>query len=156
MKITGDSSGKTIIDFGDSILPDGRKITDLLQHGLANTLTSVLREFGIVGVVTYVGGILILVFFPSQADFSRQVLFAFAGMWLLSLSTLISYFRIKANSEKEKALIEMTQNTGNRLAEQLGKSMTNEQVVSVTQTIWQNQKDLIFAIFNPDKSKRDL
>ena len=49
----------------------------------------------------------------------------------------------------------MTQNTGNRLAEQLGKNMNKEQVVSITQTIWQNQKDLISAIVgkvNPEDS----
>ncbi|HJZ04426.1 hypothetical protein A2634_03140 [Candidatus Amesbacteria bacterium RIFCSPHIGHO2_01_FULL_48_32] len=147
MNTTKDASGKAIVDFMGAVLPDGRKIEDLLKRGFTDSMVNVLREFGVMGVVTYVGGTLILVFFPFQSDLNRQILFAFTGLFLLSLSTFISYFRIKAHREREKGLIEMTQNTGNRLAEQLGKNMSSEQVVSITQTIWQDQKDLISAIF---------
>lgn len=155
MKITKDASGKTTVDFMGAVLPDGRKIEDLLKNRFANGLIDVLREFGIMGVITYVGGFVILVFFPFQENLTRQILFAITGLFLLSLSTFISYFRIKSQRDREKALIEMTQNTGNRLAEQLGsKGLTNEQVVSITQTIWQNQKDLIFAILGIAKTDK--
>lgn len=111
-----------------------------------DSLIKVLREFGVVGVITYVGGLVILVGFVVEKNFERQVLFGVVGLFLLVLSAFIAYFRLKIQKDREGALIEMTQNTGNRLAEQLGKNMNKEQVVSITQTIWQNQKDLISAI----------
>jgi len=111
-----------------------------------DSLIKVLREFGVVGVITYVGGLVILVGFVVEKNFERQVLFGVVGLFLLVLSAFIAYFRLKIQKDRERALIEMTQNTGNRLAEQLGKNMNKEQVVSITQTIWQNQKDLISAI----------
>lgn len=120
-----------------------------------DSLIKVLREFGVVGVITYVGGLVILVGFVVEKNFERQVLFGVVGLFLLVLSAFIAYFRLKIQKDRERALIEMTQNTGNRLAEQLGKNMNKEQVVSITQTIWQNQKDLISAIVgkvNPEDS----
>lgn len=113
-----------------------------LQEGLIK----VLREFGVVGVITYIGGFVILIGFIFEANFQRQILLGAVGLFLLTLSALIAFFRLKIQKDRERALIEMTQNTGNRLAEQLGKSLSEAQVVSITQTIWQNQKDLISAI----------
>lgn len=147
MKITKDSSGNTIVDFMGAVLPDGKKIEDLLKNNISNSLIQVMREFGPIGVITYVGGFIMLFIFPFRSELNEQILFSFSGLFLLSLATYISYLRIKAQRDREKALIEMTQNSGNRLAEQLGKNMSNEQVVSITQTIWQNQKDLVEAVF---------
>lgn len=147
MKISRDASGKTTVDFMGSVLPDGRKIEDLLKNRLGNGLVDVLREFGIVGVTTYIGGIIMLYHFPKQGAFDKQVLYAISGIALLFLAALISYSRIKAQSAREKALIEMTQNTNNRLAEQLAKGMTNEQVAAIIQKIRQNQRDMLTAIF---------
>lgn len=153
MKITGGALGKTTVDFMGAVLPDGTKIEDLLKNQIPNSLVGVLREFGIMGVVTYVGGAIMLFLFPVQNEFNRQLLYAISGLSLLFLASFISYIRIKAQRDREKSLIEMTQNTGNRLAEQLGKNMSNEQVVSITQTIWQNQKDLVTAISNQTQMK---
>ena len=110
------------------------------------SLIKVLREFGVVGVATYIGGIILLSGFIWEQNFERQVTLAVVGLILISMSIFIAYFRLKIQKDRERALIEMAQNTGNRLAEQLGKNLTKEQVVSITQTIWQNQKDLITAI----------
>lgn len=122
-----------------------------LQEGLIK----VLREFGVVGVITYIGGLVILIGFIFEANFQRQILLGVVGLFLLTLSALIAFFRLKIQKDRERALIEMTQNTGNRLAEQLGKSLSEAQVVSITQTIWQDQKDLISAIVhNIDKEAK--
>lgn len=109
-------------------------------------LMKVLREFGVVGVITYAGGLVVLTGFLLEKDLTRQMVLGIAGLILLMLSAFIAYFRLKIQKDREGALIEMAQNTGNRLAEQLGKGLNKEQVVSITQTIWQNQKDLINAI----------
>ena len=148
MKISKDASGKTTVDFMGATLPDGTKIEDLLKRriSIGNSLIEVLREFGAAGLVTYVGGFILLIYFPFIHELNSQLLFGFVGLFLLSLASFIAYFRIKAQRDREKALIEMVQNTGNRLAEQLGKNMTKEQVVSITQTIWQNQRDAFYTI----------
>ena len=110
-------------------------------------LIKVLREFGIVGLVTYVGGVVILFgFLQEKNDFNRQILLGIVGLILLIISTFIAYFRIKIQRDREQALIDMTKNIGNRLAEQLGKNMSKEQVETITQKIRQNQRDLIEAI----------
>jgi len=113
---------------------------------IENSLIKVLREFGVVGLVTYVGGLVLLFGFIREQNLQRQLMFGGVGVLLLLFSIFIAYFRLKIQKDREKALIEMAQNTGNRLAEQLGKNLNKEQVVSITQTIWQNQKDLITAI----------
>lgn len=113
---------------------------------LESSVIKVLREFGIVGLVTYIGSMIILLGFLRENDLTKQLIFGIAGLLLLVIATFIAYFRIKIQRDREQALIEMAKNTGNRLAEQIGKNMTNEQVVSITQTIWQNQKDLITTI----------
>ena len=118
------------------------KIIDQLE----SSVVKVLREFGIVGLVTYVGSLIMLFGFMKESNLTRQLVFGVAGLLLLIFATFIAYFRIKTQRDREQALIEMAKNTGNRLAEQLGKNMSNEQVVSITQTIWQNQKDLITTI----------
>lgn len=126
-----------------------------LLDQLELSLIRVLREFGIVGLVTYIGSLIILLGFLRENDLTKQLVFGVAGLILLAIATFIAYFRIKIQRDREQALIEMAKNTGNRLAEQLGKNMTNEQVVSITQTIWQNQKDLITTIIqaNSDNKK---
>ena len=118
-----------------------------------NNLVGVLREFGIMGFVTYVGGAIMLILFPIQADFNKQVLYSVSGLFLLSLATLISYSRIKAQSVREKAIIEMTQNACNRLAEQLGKNLTEKQVDAISQKIRQLQSNLISALFSYPEEK---
>ncbi len=126
------------------------KIIDQLQL----SVIKVLREFGIVGLVTYVGSLIILLGFLKEKDLTKQLIFGVAGLLLLAIATFIAYFRIKIQRDREQALIEMAKNTGNRLAEQLGKNMTNEQVVSITQTIWQNQKDLITTIIQANSENK--
>ncbi len=113
---------------------------------MQEVLMRVLKEFGVVGVITYVGGLVVLAGFLVEKDLTRQIVLGVVGLILLALSAFIAYFRLRIQKDRERALIEMAQNTGNRLAEQLGKGLNNEQVVSITQTIWQNQKDLISAI----------
>lgn len=113
---------------------------------LGDSLIKVLREFGIVGLVTYVGGILILGGFVREQDFKKQLIIGAVGVLLLSLSVFIAFFRLKIQKEREKALIQMAESTCNRLAEQLGKNLSNEQVFGIIQKIRQTQKDLIRSI----------
>jgi di/tricarboxylate transporter len=126
------------------------KIIDQFQV----SVVKVLREFGIVGLVTYIGSLIILLGFLREKDLTRQLIFGVAGLLLLVIATFIAYFRIKTQRDREQGLIDMAKNTGNRLAEQLGKNMTNEQVVSITQTIWQNQKDLITTIIQANSEDK--
>ena len=92
--------------------------------------------------------------FMREPNLTRQLIFGVAGLLLLVIATFIAYFRIKTQRDREQALIDMANNTGNRLAEQLGKNMSNEQVVSITQTIWQNQKDLITTIIQANSEDK--
>lgn len=127
------------------------------MNQISESLIKVLREFGVVGLVTYVGGLVILFGFLQEGkDFNRQVLFGIVGLLLLFISTFIAYFRIKIQKDREQALIDMVKNTGNRLAEQVAKNLSNEQVVSITQTIWQNQKDLITTIIGSDDKNKGI
>ncbi len=153
MKISKDASGKTTIDFMGAVLPDGRKIEDLLKNQLPNSLIGIFREFGIIGVATYIGGAIMLYFFPAQGDFGKQVLFAVSGISLLFLATFISYSRIKTQREREKSVIEMVQNANNRLAEQIGKGLTDKQIEAIIQKIRQNQRDLLTTIFSQSIEK---
>lgn len=125
----------------------------LLHQQPQNGLIGILREFGIMGVVTYAGGAIMLFVFPLQNDFGKQVLYAVAGSFLLLLATLISYSRIRAQTAKDKAMIEMTQNACNRLAEQLGKNLSDRQVDGITQKIRQLQRDLLGVVFSIPQEK---
>ena len=129
---------------------DDKSLTSIKQV-LGDSLIRVLREFGIVGVVTYAGGIVILGGFLFEVDQSRQILFSIVGILLLSFSIFIAYFRLKIQRDREQALIDMTKNSCNRLAEQLGKNLTKEQVDTITQKIRQNQRDITSAILGIGK-----
>lgn len=131
-----------------SDITEADNIEGLLKNQQHDSLIGVLREFGIMGVVTYVGGVIMLFVFPFQSDFGKQVLYAISGLFLLLLATLISYSRIRAQSMKDKTMIEMTQNACNRLAEQLGKNLTEKQVDNISQKIRQLQRDLLATVFS--------
>jgi len=126
---------------------EANMIEKFLKNKSHDSLVNILREFGIMGVVTYVGGVIMLFMIPIQNDFRKQVLYAISGLFLLLLATLISYSRIKAQSIKDKAMIEMTQNACNRLAEHLGKNLNKRQVDGITQKIRQLQRDLLTTVF---------
>lgn len=115
------------------------------------SLIKVLREFGVVGVITYIGGLVILLGFLKESNLQRQILFGVVGVFLLILSTIIAYFRIKTQRDREQALIDMVKNIGNRLAEQVAKNLSNEQVNAIIQKIRQIQRDLITKIISDDK-----
>jgi len=118
-----------------------------------SSLAQILREFGIMGYIAYIGGLILLTFFPFQGELSKQILFSLSGLFLLTLATLITYHRISAQRAREKSLIEMTQNANNRLAEQLGKGLTEKQVEFIGQKIRQNQRDLFATISNQKLDK---
>jgi len=124
-----------------------KKIVKFLYE---ETLIRVLREFGSISVITYVGGTILLFTIPNKTIIEEQIFWGSVGFGLLFLSFLIARFRMKMQWDKERALIEMNKEICNRLAEQLGKELSNEQVVSITQNIWQNCKDLISAIMLND------
>lgn len=111
-------------------------------------LIDIFREFGLLGVVTYLGGVIMLYFFPRQNEFNLQVLYAISGLILLALATIILYIRIKAQREREKTLIEMGQNSCNRLAEQVAKGLPDKQVDTITQKIRQIHRDIFTAVFD--------
>jgi len=117
-----------------------------IKNVISDSIIKVLREFGIVGVVTYTGGVIILGGFLLEGNQQRQLILGLVGLILLSLSIFIAYFRLKIRRDREQALIDMTKNSCNRLAEQLGKNLTKEQVETITQKIRQNQRDITSAI----------
>lgn len=117
-----------------------------MNNTLSNSLIKVLREFGVVGLVTYVGGLILLGGFFWEKDLQRQIILGLTGVILLSLSIFIAYFRLKIQKDREKALISMAESTCNRLAEQLGGNLTDKQVFGIIQKIRQTQKDLINAV----------
>ena len=124
-----------------------------IKLAISDSLIKVLREFGIAGVVTYVGGLVILGGFLFEVNQQRQILFGVVGVLLLSLSVFIAYFRLKIQRDREQALIDMTKNSGNRLAEQLGKNLTKEQTEAIVQKIRQNQRDLMEKILGTSLEK---
>lgn len=136
-----------------SDLTESVNVEGLLKSQHQDNLIGILREFGIMGVVTYAGGAIMLFMFPVQGDFGKQVLYAISGLFLLLLATLISYSRIKAQGIKDKAMIEMTQNVCNRLAEQLGKNLTEKQTEGITQKIRQLQRDMLAIVFSYTQEK---
>lgn len=148
MKISKNASGKTTIDFEGAVLPDETNIEDSLKARFSNSLISVLREFGIVGALTYLGGGVMIFLFPQQREFNRQVLYAISGLFLLALAGFISYIRIKVGRDREQFLIEMARETCNRLAEQLGKNIPSQQIDGIIQKIRQIQRDITVTIFS--------
>ena len=124
------------------------------MNGIVNaSLIKVLKEFGIVGVVTYIGGLILLTGFIWEQNFQKQLLLGTVGVILLSLSVFIAYFRLKIQKDREKALIEMEGDTCNRLAEQLGKGLNDKQIFAIIQKIRQTQKDLLKAIVGNNDAK---
>lgn len=117
------------------------------------SLLKVLKEFGVVGVVTYVGGLILLSGFIWEKDFQRQILLGVIGLILLLFSIFIAYFRLKIQKDREKALIEMEGGICNRLAEQLGKGLSDKQVFAIIQKIRQTQNDLLKAITGNNNEK---
>jgi len=120
---------------------------------IQNSLIKVLREFGAVGLITYLGGLVILFGFLREEGFNRQILFGIVGVFLLFLSTTIAYFRIRIQRDREQALIDMAKNVCNRLAEQVAKNLSSEQVTAIIQKIRQIQRDLITTIINDESVK---
>lgn len=118
-----------------------------IRNNPKDFLIDLYRDFGVAGVATYVGGIFLLYRFPSQTDDTKQILFVVSGLVLLALATFISYLRIKSQRERENAIISMAEATCNRLAEQLGKGLTEKQVESIAQKIRQIHRDTRESIF---------
>lgn len=118
---------------------------------ISDSLIKVFREFGIAGVVTYAGGIVILGGFLFEVDQSRQIILGVVGILLLSFSIFIAYFRLKIQRDREQALIDMAKNSCNRLAEQLGKNLTKEQIDTISQKIRQIHRDITSVILGIDK-----
>lgn len=126
-----------------------------MNNAISSSLIKVLREFGVVGVATYIGGIILLTGFAWERDFQREILLGIVGIALIALSIFIAYFRLKIQKDREKALIEMAESTCNRLAEQLGKNMTDNSIAAIIQKIRQTQKDLIIAIVSKTEDKEE-
>lgn len=122
---------------------------DLVKQ-IETNLIQVLREFGPVGLITYVGGLIILISFFLSNDFNKQVLFSITGIVLILLSVTILALRIQKQWLREKSLVDMVTFSSNRLAEKINENVQKEQVTSITQTIWQTQKDLIGRILKDD------
>lgn len=114
-----------------------------MWKSISNDLIRVLKEFGPIGVITYVAGLLSLgnLFFSN--DLYRQILFGVIGLVLFILSWILAYFRMRIQKDRDEALIKMVSDSNQALADKVGGNCTNEQVISITQSIWQTQKDLI-------------
>ncbi|OGC38587.1 hypothetical protein A3K42_01490 [candidate division WWE3 bacterium RBG_13_37_7] len=127
---------------------DWSKARNFLRNNPKDFLIDIYRDFGVPGVLTYIGGVILLFHFPNQPDSTKQVLYAICGLVLLVLATFISYLRIKSQRDREKSLFDMAQDLCNRLAEQLGKGLNDKQVEGVSQKIRQIQRDTRTTIFD--------
>ncbi|OGW71072.1 MAG: hypothetical protein A2047_04320 [Omnitrophica bacterium GWA2_41_15] len=101
-----------------------------------------MREFGLFGALTYVGGLISFINIIWVDSLERQILFGGIGLFLFTLSTYIVYFRMKVQLDRDVALIKQVGESTKILADKVGGNCTNEQVVSITQSIWQIHKDL--------------
>lgn len=120
---------------------------------LGESIIKVLKEFGIAGVITYAGSLVVLRGFLIETNQNRQIIFGIVGILLLLFSVFIAFFRLKIQRDREQALIDMTKNSNNRLAEQLGKNLSKEQVEIISQKIRQNQRDLMNKILGTSLEK---
>lgn len=86
-------------------------------------LVGVLREFGIAGLTVYVGGFIVFVMalFRSKpvtpTDLAALIVFLVVGCVFLGVAAYLSRTRTQARTERLRAVIEMTMETNNRLAE---------------------------------------
>ncbi|MDO8511854.1 MAG: hypothetical protein Q7S57_01160 [bacterium] len=116
---------------------------------ISDSLIKVLREFGPIGVLTYVAGLVSLggLF---VGDFKSKILFGVIGIALFILAWKLSCFRMNIQLVRESNLVKMVMESNDKLSEKLDKDRSNEQVISITQTIWQSQKDLVEMILDID------
>lgn len=117
---------------------------------ISDNLIKVLQEFGVIGVLTYVAGMISLWNLFSQDELNQRILFGVIGLVMFIISSSIAYFRMKLHKERDEYLIKKVMESNSKLAERINNNFTNEQVVSITQTIWQSQKDLIESILDVD------
>ena len=115
---------------------------------ISNNLIKVLKEFGVIGVLTYIAGLISLWNLFSQDELKQQILFGAIGLVMFIISSFIAYFRMKLHKERDEYLIKKVMESNSKLAEKINGNFTNEQIVSITQTIWQSQKDLIESILD--------
>lgn len=120
---------------------------------LSETIIRVLRDFGVVGLSAYIGGLLLLTKFVFEGDILRQIIYGIAGLVLIGLSIYIAYVRLTIQKEREKALISMAESTCNRLAEQVAKNLNDHQVDAIIQKIRQTQRDLILSVSEKVEAK---
>lgn len=125
-----------------------------MTNEISGSLIKVMREFGVVGLVTYIGGLILLMGFFFEQNFQRQIILGIVGMLLLLMSIFIIYIRLSIQKEREKSLIKMSESTGNRLAEQLGKKLSEKSIEAIIQKIRQTQKDLMIAIMGDIYNKK--
>ncbi|HCU47613.1 TPA: hypothetical protein DIC39_00930 [Patescibacteria group bacterium] len=113
-----------------------------MSKWFSDSLVKVMREFGLFGALTYVGGLISFINIIWVDSLERQILFGGIGLFLFTLSTYIVYFRMKVQLDRDVALIKQVGESTKILADKVGGNCTNEQVVSITQSIWQIHKDL--------------
>lgn len=111
-------------------------------------LTKTLKETGIAGGLTYIAGVISFGALFFNADFDKQILFGTISLILFLLASILTYFRIKMQNDRDKCLIDMVKNSSKELSCKVGSNCSNEQVVSITQSIAQTQKDLIEKMSN--------
>ena len=115
-----------------------------IRNSISESIIIVLKEFGVVGVLTYVAGLISLsnLFFIKR-DIESKIIFGVIGLVLFVLSWILAYFRMKIQKDRDEALVKMVSDSNRILANKVGGNCTNEQVIAITQSIWQTQKDLI-------------
>lgn len=123
---------------------------------ISDSIIKVLREFGLLGVLAYVGGMIFVITLLFVDDFNKQILFGLLSLLLFILSTSIAYLRMKLQRDRDVALINQVGSTTKLLADKVGGNCTNEQVVSITQTIWQTYKDLGILLGSFDEKPQKI
>lgn len=138
------------------------KIKKNSQDQIIEYLLISLREFGIAGTATVIGGTILLTCFPFIENVEKARLFGLVGFGLVFLSIINSYIRLIIQKAREKLLIQMVENSCNRLAEQLAKKgMNNHKVDGVSQKIRQILRDTTETVYSVNlmdgnqKNKKD-
>lgn len=116
-------------------------------------LKKALNDFGILGLISYIGAIVLIVVVYKKTNFNEQLIFGGIGLILLLFSGWVNYLKNKQETRKVLAFIDCSKHTAVTLASKLDNK-DKEQTVSITQTIWQNQKDLAEIVFNKDDKEK--
>ena len=113
-----------------------------MKDYLLNILLKILNRHGILGLISFVGGFIIIAF-VRNSEIKKQIIVLIIGSILLIYSGIIYWSNCRYEYKKDRDIIFRLREISVSLAHKLDREMSNEQIVSITQTIADTQKELI-------------